>query len=483
MARINVNVQDYGLQYLFPYQHLVVDNILNNEESDTLDTDSRRNQIVLLPTAAGKSLCFQLPAPYLAGVTIVIYPLLGLISDQGRRLQSMGIPYGELTGKISRRDKLALLENAKQKKVRVILTNPESILVPYILKQLREIPCSHLVIDEAHCISEWGVSFRPAYRELGTIPKEVPFRSVSAFTATASEAIVADIKSVLFNNEAVHIIRGNPDRENIHYRVCPTLSVSQAIIDITTRHLMQTPLIVFCPTRAKTMQYAQLIRYYTGNSEVFFYHAGLTAQEKERIEKWFFESPSGILCATCAYGMGMDKSNIRSVVHTALPPTIESYLQESGRGGRDGDQAWAMLCYSPATIHSAQAKNADNPLLPYITDHTTCRRALLLHTLGMENVRCNGCDVCDGERMGLSSRDRCALRYIRGHQRTMTIDQMAKKRALRIGGGFHDQSDAARYLFLLKEEGVITVSKRGFWKGSYSVAKQHRTGMRLLNAD
>jgi len=495
----DINLAEYGLEYLFPYQRLVISNILANEEAAGDDeADARPYQIVILPTAAGKSLCFQLPAPKLKGITIVIYPLLGLISDQSRRLETLKITHRVLTGASSREEKMAFLQEAAERKVRVLLTNPETILLPYIMQRLKEITCSHLVIDEAHCITEWGKSFRPRYRELGALQREVAFTSISAFTATASEPIIKDISATLFNGAPVHLIQGNPDRENIHYTVRPTLSVENSIIDLITQsaalssrppHVdgnnalpplmgLQPPMIIFCATRGATERYARLMRHYTGNNDIFFYHAGLSAAEKAQTEEWFFKSERGFLFATCAYGMGMDKANIRSVVHTFIPATIESYLQESGRGGRDKEEARALLYYSPLTIAEALRCNPASPLLSYCTDSAHCRRAGLLRTLGVENVLCSGCDVCDGTASTITAREQSILRYLRRHQRMLSLPRLMHLLARARGKLWESHYDAERYLEHLKHERFLAVSSRGMWKNSYRISRVVSRNMR-----
>jgi RecQ family ATP-dependent DNA helicase len=374
-----------GLHFIFPYQRLVVHSILRTVAFPESE-EARPFEIVVLPTGAGKSLCFQLPTVVVPGITVIVFPLLALIADQKRRLDTLGIPAGVLTGGVSREARRAVLADAragaKDGSLRVLLSNPETLRSREICAALADLPISHLVVDEAHCIIEWGETFRPAYLELeGIIARLNPLR-LTAFTATASPQLQARIAARLRPDTPWSAVAGNPDRPNIHYAVMRTPSIDHALTwllrggaapassaansnasatDATAAASapspasqrrgrpapdfapLERPAIVFCPTRDESERTARLLRLRLRDPEIRFYHAGLEREEKTALEQWFFTADHAVLCSTSAYGMGVDKSNIRTVIHRAAPATVESYLQESGRGGRDGEAARAVL--------------------------------------------------------------------------------------------------------------------------------------------
>ena len=358
-----------GIDYLYPVQRFVISNVLEGN-----------GQIVVLPTGAGKSLCFQLPAAFLDGPTLVLMPLLSLLSDQARKLAGSGIPTRSLRGGLSAEEK--------------------ACLVPSTLRALRGCAVRHLVVDEAHCISEWGDTFRPAYHSLGEIARGLGRPVISAFTATASEAVIGAIKSALFGQADVRVVAGNADRPNISYAVLPVLSRGFAFTHLagTTRK----PLLVFCGTRNRVEMAARTIMRRRPGAPVRFYHAGLDREERAEVERWFLTSTDGTLIATCAYGMGVDKPDIRTVVHADVPPSVEAYLQESGRAGRDGMPSLALLLAS-AGDNSFHGRSPDPvarqrflSMLSYARG-AACRRNALLALIGQAPVACSGCDVCAGE--------------------------------------------------------------------------------------
>ena len=397
--RISATAGQLGISAVFPYQRLVVHSILRTVD-DPASEEARPREIIVLPTGAGKSLCFQLPAAILPGLTLVIFPLLALIADQKRRLDQLRLPAAVLTGATDNQARRRIFEKARCGELRVLLSNPETLATPAVASQLRDLPVSHLVIDEAHCIIEWCKSFRPAYLELGRLVRDLDAPRVSAFTATASPELQRGIADNLFGDADWSSVAGNPDRPNIHYAVMRPLHVDHTLTwllrnepafrsDPTLFPRVRRPAIVFCPTRDESERTARLLRTRLRDSRVRFYHAGLSREEKSAIEGWFFESRDGILCSTSAYGMGVDKADIRSVIHRAPPSSVESYMQESGRAGRDGAPARAILL--------AEASDAGEPTtLHHYVAATDCRRRYLLRAMGADGD-CTGCDRCDGD--------------------------------------------------------------------------------------
>ena len=218
----------FGIPGLFPFQRLVISNILEGCGffGKYIQMESFRNQIVILPTGSGKSLCFSLPGVLLDSITLIIFPLLSLISDQARRLQDAGISNGKLVGGQSKEERAVLWEQLAAGKISFLLTNPESLQKESVLKRLKELTIGHAVIDEAHIVSDWGMTFRPSYLKIGKILNKLDIGQITAFTATAARTTIDHIKTHVFCGSPVHLIQGNPDRPNITYQVIPTLMLT-----------------------------------------------------------------------------------------------------------------------------------------------------------------------------------------------------------------------------------------------------------------
>jgi len=477
----------FGISYLFPFQRLVISNILEaggyyDSEYETepgSETDHLSKQIVILPTGAGKSLCFMLPAVMLGGPTLVIFPLLSLISDQKRRCDEAEIGAASLTGGQSDEERAAAFRGIEDGSIKIVLTNPETALSEKVLPRLRDCRFAHLVFDEVHTVSEWGDSFRPAYLESRKIYIEAEIPVVTAFTATASDTVLTRVKEVLFPDEAPHLISANPDRPNIAYTVYPSLCKIRSLerlLSPDNPKAVRRPALVFCSTRKKASAAALQLRMRLNEKEIFFYHAGLSKEEKKKVEQWFFTSENGVLCATTAYGMGIDKSNIRTVIHNDLSPSVEAYLQESGRAGRDRTQAEAILLYSPSD--RTGFRGADNPaaaarfgaLLRFAENSSVCRRQSLMHLLGAAPDTCFGCDVCRNKvtaepelKSGIVSIIR---RNKRRYSRTETIDLLRKPPSALL------RRDAGTMITELIQEGSLLEIKKGPWKNLLTVKKK-----------
>lgn len=396
-------LENFGIKYLFPWQRLVVGNIMDSyfsakkrgDEEGLLDCDGK--QIVLLPTGAGKSLCFQIPAILMEGPTLVIYPLLALMGDQYRRMSEGGIKAAIFRGGQTaeeRDENFRLLDGG----AKIIIANPEILSDEKLTGRLKEYGISHIAIDEAHCVSEWGDTFRPAYLELGKILRTLDVPIVTAFTATASPEVLARISDVLFNGEA-HIVRSESDRPNIHYYVKKVASKKAAALVLAKTEAR--PMIIFCGTRSRTEDMAQELNTAFGAETAKFYHAGMERGEKTKIEEWFFSRKDAVLCATCAYGMGVDKKDIHTVVHLDPPQTAEAYIQEAGRGGRDGSVANAILLWNfEDSLRFAEFPSGSRKAaLREFAGTKSCRRQVLLDALGAEQAVCSGCDICRGKAL------------------------------------------------------------------------------------
>ena len=401
----------FGIPYLYPYQRLVVANVLDAVEAEA--GGGPVYQVVILPTGAGKSLCFQLPAALCPGPTLVVYPLLGLMADQAKRLAAAGVAATVLRGGMTTAERESAFLAIGSGKSRVIISNPETLAVPRVLEFLKAAAVFHFVVDEAHCVAEWGDGFRPAYLGLGDAIRAVAPRIVTAFTATASPPILARVSELLFPGGSYLLVSGAPDRPNIRYEVRPALSMLRALRAAVSG--MPRPSIVFASSRPGVQILAEELRTSFPGMDARFYHAGLEKAEKTALEAWFMASDDGVLCSTCAYGMGMDKPNVRTVIHYGAPSSVEAYLQESGRAGRDGEPAFAVMIRKaapadygagavdvspvPSGARSEIASSRARTMETYATGRYGCRRTFLLKGLGYDGadaVACSSCDVCDG---------------------------------------------------------------------------------------
>ena len=486
---------NFGIKYLYPWQRLVVANILEayeyyknpsdyEDEGEETDSFCKGRQIVLLPTGAGKSLCFQIPALLLDGPSLIIYPLLALMSDQQRRMEEGSLRSVTFRGGQSEEERQENFRKIREG-AQIILANPEVLQSETLLEQLKEVGIKHIAIDEAHCVSEWGDSFRPAYLGLGNVIKVINPPMITAFTATASPVVLARVAEILFEGNA-HIVRSESDRKNIIYYVRHTAAKKKEALYLAKTE--QRPMIIFCGTRNKTEDMAQELNVCFGRGTARFYHAGLEKEEKDEIEKWFYESKDGVLCATCAYGMGVDKKDIKTVVHLEASATAEAYIQEAGRGGRDGSIAKAILLWSleDSLNYSVYAKGSREAALREFAETTDCRRQVLLDALGAEQTVCSGCDLCDARRQNTAANPRpsdwqMAFDIIKKSRNYYSEDdiesELYEKMNMRtrkeLGLNIWTHKDTVEVVKQLKDSGRVEAA--GFlWKGRLRVRKEGR---------
>ncbi|MBE6353761.1 RecQ family ATP-dependent DNA helicase [Treponema sp.] len=482
---LNAARKAFKINYLYPWQRIVIANIMdaaeqagcrnkinNIPENNTEEDFPPPNQIVLLPTGAGKSLCFLVPALLLKGPTLILYPLIALMSDQKRRMDDAGIVSAVLKGGQTAGERFNNFQMIRSK-AKVILANPEVLQDKKLIEELKKTPIAHIAIDEAHCVSEWGDSFRPSYLTLGSIIKELNPKCVTAFTATASPEVLARISEILFDGNA-RIIRSCSDRPNIHYSVINAWNKKRAAFSLVIKE--HKPLIIFCGTRRKSEDMARELAPVLGYENVRFYHAGMTKEEKDRTEKWFYPKKDGVLCCTCAFGMGIDKKDIRTVIHLEASPTAESYIQEAGRGGRDGSTAKAILLWNwkDSVKYGKHEKGSRKSIMKKFAESRTCRRQVLLDALGGEQAFCEGCDICSSRHPAYFAADAAAvMHFIR--KKNFLLKKDALLNALtnelnrnnissRINSWHSD--DVLEILVQLEDSGLIK-------KGSFASKKQY----------
>ncbi|MBQ5490823.1 MAG: ATP-dependent DNA helicase RecQ [Treponema sp.] len=424
--------KSFGIRYLFAWQRIVIANIMDSANGEVTEQESEQEepefysgrQIVLLPTGAGKSLCFLTPALLLDGPTLVIYPLLALMADQERRMKEGCLKSVVFRGGQTAQERQSAFEQIKNKSAKVILANPEVLQNPNLLNQLAQCNIQHIAIDEAHCVSEWGDSFRPAYLTLGNVIKTLGCKTVTAFTATASPVILERVSQVLFDGK-VHVVQSDSDRPNIHYSVINAYNKKREAVRLALTQ--ERPILIFCGTRNNSEDMARELAAVVGKDKVRFYHAGMTKEEKKAVESWYFDKTDAILCATCAYGMGVDKKNIRTIIHTQASPTVESYIQEAGRGARDGKTANAILLWSYDDERNAKrlSDTSRQKAVARFAQSTTCRRQVLLDALGAEQAVCEGCDVCNTGGPSPFAQDAAfVFSYVKSHRKLFDMDQL-----------------------------------------------------------
>ena len=318
---------------------------LQQEAVETIMT--HRDLLMILPTGGGKSLCYQLPALLLGGVTVVVSPLLALMHDQVSALQALGIKAEMLSSMQSAEEAETIRQRLFAADVKLLYVAPERLGNSYFLQMLSQLDVSLFVIDEAHCVSEWGHEFRDDYRRLGFLKERFPSVGIAAFTATATEKVQSDITAQL-RLHAPQVVRGTIFRDNLLVQVRHRIKDGRAqLLDFLQSHRNESG-IVYTFTRNAAEKLALYLQ--AQGLRARAYHAGLDTAERNGVYHDFVHDDVDVVVATVAFGMGIDKSNIRFVVHMSLPKTIENYYQEIGRAGRDGLEAEVLLLYSASDI-------------------------------------------------------------------------------------------------------------------------------------
>ncbi len=380
-----------------------------------------RDSLVVMPTGGGKSLCYQVPPLVGETTDVVVSPLVALMKDQVDALEAIGYPAAALHGGMSQEERAAVRDRLAAGELRLLFTAPERLVNTGLLDLLARVGVKRFAIDEAHCISQWGHDFRPEYRQLALLRDRFPAASIHAFTATATPRVRDDIARQLALRSPATLI-GTFDRPNLVYRVVPRADRVAQVLKILGRHRGEAS-IVYCISRKETERLAA--RLAAEGLLARPYHAGLDARERHATQEAFASETIDVVVATVAFGMGIDRSDVRLVLHTSLPKSLEAYQQETGRAGRDGLAAECVLLYSSADVFSWESlvrKSAAESELDAAeqekhcaaqAEHlhamrryaqaARCRHAALSEYFGQAYpaASCGACDVCLGETNSL----------------------------------------------------------------------------------
>ncbi|MDX6189224.1 DNA helicase RecQ [Flavobacterium sp. Fl-318] len=380
--------ENFGFEKFRPNQETIINTILSGQDT-----------LAIMPTGGGKSICFQLPALVLPGITIVVSPLIALMKDQVDSLKTNGISACYINSSQSSEEQRFYIDHLKSNTIKLVYIAPESL--SYLDAVFNELTISLIAIDEAHCISSWGHDFRPAYTNLGYLKSRFPSTPILALTATADKATRTDItKQLNLRNPKTFV--ASFDRKNLSLEVRPALDRIKQITDFIEKRPNESG-IVYCLSRKTTEELADKLRKKGILAKA--YHAGLENKLRAKTQDEFINDDCQVVCATIAFGMGIDKSNVRWVVHYNLPKNIEGYYQEIGRAGRDGLPSETVLFESYADViqlqkFASEGLNADVQLaklerMKQYADALSCRRKILLSYFGeLVTENCGNCDIC-----------------------------------------------------------------------------------------
>ncbi|MBI5213957.1 MAG: DNA helicase RecQ [Nitrospirae bacterium] len=483
----------FGFRNFRPNQESIVTNILDGHDV-----------FAVMPTGGGKSLCYQLPAKMMRGTAVVISPLISLMKDQVDSARVNGIAAAYMNSSMDSGEVAEVYRRLRSGDLSLLYIAPERFVMPHFLETLKTVPISLFAIDEAHCISEWGHDFRPDYLGLSIIPGMFPGVPIAAFTATATEKVQDDIvRRIGLRNP--HLVRASFNRANLFYEVRKKEKVGPQLLEFLNRRKGESG-IIYRTTRDSVMETAALLSSYGINA--LPYHAGLTAEERQRNQEAFNRDEAQVITATIAFGMGIDKSNVRFVVHADLPKNIEGYYQETGRAGRDGEPAHCLLLFSRGDIPRMRyfidritderersiAVEKLNQIVGFAA-HNVCRRKHLLGFFGEQypDENCGACDICTGSvekvdvtldaQILMSAMSRTQQRFGAGHvvdivtgADTKRIRDLKHDAIKTYGAGKHRDKKYWRYLVdeLLAQEIIIEEGDR------YPVLKLTEKGSSVL---
>lgn len=389
----------FGYDQFRPLQQDIIEAILHGKDC-----------LVLMPTGGGKSICFQVPALVLPGITLVVSPLIALMKDQVESLKANGVEAAFVNSSLSASQQNQIWADCYSGKIKLLYVAPEKICTPNgISEEVQRLPLSLLAVDESHCISSWGHDFRPEYRKLKQIRSLFPQIPVIALTATADKVTRKDILTQLDIPDAKVFI-SSFDRPNLNLTVRPGLDRKKQILQLLKTKPNQSG-IIYCLSRKATEDLAETLQ--SAGYKADYYHAGSDSARRSRVQEAFIKDELQVICATIAFGMGIDKSNIRWIIHHNLPNNVESYYQEIGRAGRDGLKADTILFYSYGDvmtrldmINNSEADEEQKELrrakldrMKQYAEAQICRRQILLSYFNEETHQdCGNCDVCRNPR-------------------------------------------------------------------------------------
>lgn len=412
-AAIQAVVREYwGFDQLRPLQREAIEAALE-----------QRDSLVVLPTGGGKSLCYAVPPIVAERTDVVVSPLIALMKDQVDALQACGYPAAALHSGLTESQREEIAAGIKDRRYRLLFVAPERLLTPWFLARAKWLDVRAFAIDEAHCISQWGHDFRPEYRRLTALKQAFPTAAIHAYTATATQRVREDIIEQL-GLQSPQVLVGRFDRPNLVYRIVPRRDTDEQVYRAVLRHPDEA-VIVYCISRKDTERLAGELQ--ARGIRAAAYHAGLDATLRTRTQEQFAAEEIDVVVATVAFGMGIDRSNVRCVIHSALPKSVEQYQQETGRAGRDGLEAECLLLYASADAHRweqlirrpgpdvAPAPETVAAQLELLEDmqrfagSRTCRHAALSRYFGQEYEQesCGACDIC--LREGEATADRTDL--------------------------------------------------------------------------
>jgi ATP-dependent DNA helicase RecQ len=372
-----------------------------------------RDSLVVMPTGGGKSLCYQAPAVCRGGTTAVVSPLIALMKDQVDSLRRNGVPAVRLDSSLTPKEAADAEQMVRRGDARLVFVSPERLVTGFCQNLLRSAGVEHFAIDEAHCISHWGHDFRPEYRQMGRLKELFPGAAVHAYTATATESVRDDICAQLSLADPVVLV-GNFDRPNLTYRVVPRTDPAKQIREVLARHPGEAG-VIYCLSRKSVEENAEVLK--RDGVKAVAYHAGMSPEDRRKNQEAFTSEAADVVVATVAFGMGIDRPDVRFVLHANMPKSLEHYQQEAGRAGRDGQPAECVLLYSGGDVPSLkrmidQSANDGGAAPGYVESAykhleemarycrgAVCRHRALVRYFGQEYAKenCEACDLCLGE--------------------------------------------------------------------------------------